>query len=947
MKKLLAYLLFFLCWLLFPSGAFGACSPPTDYSDCPIAQVGPQIAANIDPKNYQQIREQYNQASPTIAKQQIPVTLIYTTSDLSQENLQQTTANLEKMKQYGLHPVIRISSSVIGAQGWDRITPQEAQTAAQTLNRALSQIQFSQKPIVYFGNEPNLPEEWGGQADASSFAQTFASFIQAAETNRQFQIFIPPVAGHQEGAEYNFLQKILNYSLPNGSTIGQSVDGAALNIYNTDSQALSSLYQQLTQFYQQSGIGNFVISEIGPLVNGRLLQNQEDVDRWASIMSEVFRDIKNNPKLFSGAQFISTAFFLDVNGDGFPDRTLLVVIDEDGNVTIMELATSGGGILTFKKYGNCQADQPFLSGPITKGNSFEVKVTSCFRSIEDPSKEIQTLLKTLNLEFPNNQEIATHLHQETLKKLTPPSYTPAVQKKSALGKITYEVCEKGTFKWFNVENEVEFETPKWMNEMADSGEELAKMLLPPGLSGLSFKKTSLASSNPQEKVLGKTNNLLAQRHSYSMNISPQVTPLGGNNYSVCWSFQPQAEGCGLSDVSGNLSINIDGKDVYGGFWGPVRTVSGPYLCNYAPFPGPVSVSASPGSTISVCVNVSGVNHNCGEDPRPFLSGCVSCKIGPNGEVQGCGASPLPTPTPRMCEGYSPQGEGLNPQIVCVAGNCILKDRIGNPANSLLESLIQASRNAAQALQEVLELLPLCPTKTYIVTPLLQTPYTFETDNHLRTTTLSIFKVPTNDARTAFQFKHAIQNSTQGSKASPLTSYSSQVEIFGQAGVKNSYNWVQKALMPPRTNYSSDYSPKSSELTNIPFRDSSIVISASNREKVINLVLKSWENSKIKEQWEFVYKQATSRDWNPAFVIALWIEESGASGVDAYDLGCLGAPANNLSAQLDCLFSRPYADSSFEDFMCQYSEGKPAPCEFALNPNFPKNLEYWYRQLTND
>ena len=26
---------------------------------------------------------------------------------------------------------------------------------------------------------------------------------------------------------------------------------------------------------------------------------------------------------------------------------------------------------------------------------------------------------------------------------------------------------------------------------------------------------------------------------------------------------------------------------------------------------------------------------------------------------------------------------------------------------------------------------------------------------------------------------------------------------------------------------------------------------------------------------------------PAFVIALWIEESGASGVDAYDLGCLG------------------------------------------------------------
>jgi hypothetical protein len=115
--------------------------------------------------------------------------------------------------------------------------------------------------------------------------------------------------------------------------------------------------------------------------------------------------------------------------------------------------------------------------------------------------------------------------------------------------------------------------------------------------------------------------------------------------------------------------------------------------------------------------------------------------------------------------------------------------------------------------------------------------------------------------------------------------------------------------------------------------------------VVEQVLKSWPNSKIKDQWDFVYQQAVSHGWNPAFVIALWIEESGASGVDAYDLGCLGAPANNLSAQLNCLFSRPYANSSFEEFMCQYSEGKPAPCQFTLNPNFPGNLEYWYRLLT--
>jgi hypothetical protein len=604
-------------------------------------------------------------------------------------------------------------------------------------------------------------------------------------------------------------------------------------------------------------------------------------------------------------------------------------------------------LIASQKYGECQADQPFLGGPITKGDSFEVKITSCFGSVDNPSEKIQALLKTINLDFPNNQKIATHLHQETLKKLTPPSYTPRVRKKSALGKVAYEVCEQGTTNWFNVEKEVEFKTPEWMNEMADTGEELAKMLLPPGSSSFSFNNTSLASSNSQEKVLGETNNLLAQKHSYSMNISPQVTPLGGNNYSVCWSFQPKAEGCGLYDVSGNLSVNVDGKNIYGSFWGPVRAVSGPYLCSYAPFPGPISLSASPGSTISVCVNVTGVNHNCGEDPRPFLSGCASCKIGPHGEVQGCGAAPLPTPTPRMCESYSSKGENLIPEIVCVAGNCVLKDKVSNPANSLFNSLIQAGLSITQALQEVLSQFsfPLCSTKTYIVTPILQTPYTFEADNSLRTATFSIFKVPSNDTKRAFEFKHAVQNSTQGSEASPLTSYPSEVEIFGQAGVKNSYDWVQKALLPPQI-YSPSTSPlPSSQLTSIPFRDSSVIISVLNKEKVVEQVLKSWPNSKIKNQWDFVYQQAVSHGWNPAFVIALWIEESGASGVDAYDLGCLDAPANNLSAQLNCLFSRPYANSSFEEFMCQYSEGKPAPCQFTLNPNFPGNLEYWYRLLT--
>lgn len=139
--------------------------------------------------------------------------------------------------------------------------------------------------------------------------------------------------------------------------------------------------------------------------------------------------------------------------------------------------------------------------------------------------------------------------------------------------------------------------------------------------------------------------------------------------------------------------------------------------------------------------------------------------------------------------------------------------------------------------------------------------------------------------------------------------------------------------PPTLNYTID------------FRNPNIGISDETKNYIIQLVKIYWPNTKIESQWDYVYNQAVSHGWNPAFVIALWIEESGASALDAHDLGCLGGERNNLSSQLDCLFSRPYANESFEEFMCMYSEGAHAPCTFVINPNFPGNLKVWYDRLT--
>ena len=111
-------------------------------------------------------------------------------------------------------------------------------------------------------------------------------------------------------------------------------------------------------------------------------------------------------------------------------------------------------------------------------------------------------------------------------------------------------------------------------------------------------------------------------------------------------------------------------------------------------------------------------------------------------------------------------------------------------------------------------------------------------------------------------------------------------------------------------------------------------------------MQSWNESLIKDRWDYVYDEAVKKGWNPAFVIALWIEESGASGVPAYDLGCLGGEANNIESQLNCLFNLSYRNAPFEEFMCIYSDGK-APCDFSVNPNFPGNLGYWYFKITGE
>lgn len=104
----------------------------------------------------------------------------------------------------------------------------------------------------------------------------------------------------------------------------------------------------------------------------------------------------------------------------------------------------------------------------------------------------------------------------------------------------------------------------------------------------------------------------------------------------------------------------------------------------------------------------------------------------------------------------------------------------------------------------------------------------------------------------------------------------------------------------------------------------------------------------KTNWETVIEKTKEHGWNPAFVLALWIEETAAGGYHphGHELGC-EAGNEDIISQLDCLFRNFDSETNFEKFMCTYSEGHYPCTEFTTNKKFPENLKNWYDQLTGN
>lgn len=313
---------------------------------CDNGRTGPKIAHHYE--FFSAIRTGYDAANPGCPGTRLPVTILLS-ADLG-ASAEGWASVISAMSAQNLRPIIRITGAFTGDY-WTKITNEQATHAANILTEAINLTGVTDV-IVYFGNEPDLPYEWANWPDATmsntsvtqrleEFAGVFRTFALASQ-GAPYDVYIPPLALYQS-VDFSLEQSWLdNIILPEVQGL---VDGAALTLYNANYSALNSDYANMRNFYNSRGISSIIVSEVGPRVGGELLQEACQIEEWKRIMSDAF---SHGDSFLPGASVVNTSFFWDIDCDGHPDDTALVIIDQAGNTEIYY--PFNGQLLTFSEY---------------------------------------------------------------------------------------------------------------------------------------------------------------------------------------------------------------------------------------------------------------------------------------------------------------------------------------------------------------------------------------------------------------------------------------------------------------------------------------------------------------------------------------------------------------------------------------------------------------------
>lgn len=133
------------------------------------------------------------------------------------------------------------------------------------------------------------------------------------------------------------------------------------------------------------------------------------------------------------------------------------------------------------------------------------------------------------------------------------------------------------------------------------------------------------------------------------------------------------------------------------------------------------------------------------------------------------------------------------------------------------------------------------------------------------------------------------------------------------------------------------------------------------ERMKTFYPKYYQQSKLKEQWQIVQDLAIKYNFNPLFVISLWIEESAAGGAtQAQQLGCLYrrnkngtftflGPESNICQQMECLFgSTAVIPDNFARWACPYQHGYQNwnNNDCLKVTTFTRIIDFWYNYMSD-
>lgn len=191
----------------------------------------------------------------------------------------------------------------------------------------------------------------------------------------------------------------------------------------------------------------------------------------------------------------------------------------------------------------------------------------------------------------------------------------------------------------------------------------------------------------------------------------------------------------------------------------------------------------------------------------------------------------------------------------------------------------------------------------------------------------------------------------------------EINYSGVASFKSGTLDLVKSLYPegmaPASLVSVVPAPGTSEgLTfTIPYRDTSVGVSETKKQEIIRGVRASFPETRIEELWNTVVNKALDAGINPAFALAVWIEESAASdrkierdnprGYSAF--GCFPSGETlqvvPFEKSLDCFlnFTAKEKGTDFVEWV-RYFCGPGAVPICSNNPNFLRRIKDYYDKL---